>query len=165
MREQDYMKIMNGLREDYITEAVNWDGTAQKNRRSIRRMSLGVGAIAAAMAVVVGGIGYGIYRDRLTANPQQENSDITIEKLNILGGHGELHGYLTTSGDCFFRIRDIAFFVASFNIFSASVIYKAVFAMLSATDGLRVFSNGSNSNRILFLTTSGTRLVLSVTYS
>ena len=82
MREQDYMKIMNNLREDYISEAVSWDGTAQKNRRSIRRMSLGVGAIAAAMAVVVGGIGYGIYRDRLTANPQLENSDITIEKLN-----------------------------------------------------------------------------------
>lgn len=103
MREQDYMKIMNGLREDYISEAVNWDGTAQKNRRSIRRMSLGVGAIAAAMAVVVGGIGYGIYRDRLTANPQPENSEITIEKLNILGGHGELHGYLTTNGESIFR--------------------------------------------------------------
>ena len=47
MREQDYMKIMNNLREDYITEAVSWDGTEQKNRRAIKRLSLGVGAIAA----------------------------------------------------------------------------------------------------------------------
>ena len=56
MKEQDYMKIMNKLREDYISEAVSWDGTAQKNRRSIRRMSYGIGAIAAALAVTVGGI-------------------------------------------------------------------------------------------------------------
>lgn len=58
MKEQDYMKIMNDLREDYISEAVSWDGSAQKNRRAIRRMSYGIGAIAAAMAVVIGGIGY-----------------------------------------------------------------------------------------------------------
>ena len=102
MKEQDYMKIMNDLREDYISEAVSWDGSAQKNRRAIRRMSYGIGAIAAAMAVVIGGIGYSTYRDRLAAD-SESSSDFTEQHLNLLGGHGELHGYLTADGRSFFR--------------------------------------------------------------
>ncbi|MBR3045344.1 MAG: hypothetical protein IKI45_12790 [Oscillospiraceae bacterium] len=105
MREQDYMKIMNNLREDYITEAVSWDGTEQKNRRAIKRLSLGVGAIAAAFAVVVGGIGYGVYRDRLSANSNHDpnNSEIELEQINVLGGHGEIRGYIGSDGEGFFR--------------------------------------------------------------
>ncbi|MBR5361905.1 MAG: hypothetical protein IK134_01070 [Oscillospiraceae bacterium] len=102
MKEQDYMKIMNGLREDYISEAVSWDGTAQKNRRAIRRMTYGLGAIAAAIAVVIGTIGYSSYRDHLAAD-SESNPDIAEERLNILGGYGELHGYLTADGRSFFR--------------------------------------------------------------
>ena len=101
MKEQDYMKIMNELREDYISEAVSWDASAQKNRRSIKRLSLGIGAIAAALAVVIGGIGYSTYRDRLTGN--QQNSDVTEEKCNILGGQGEIRGYLGTQSGWLFR--------------------------------------------------------------
>ncbi|MBQ9906380.1 MAG: hypothetical protein IJM46_06395 [Oscillospiraceae bacterium] len=102
MKEQDYMKIMNGLREDYISEAVSWDGTAQKNRRAIKRMTYGLGAIAAAIAVVIGTIGYSTYRDHLAAD-SESNPDIAEERLNILGGYGEIKGYRDSTGHSVFR--------------------------------------------------------------
>ena len=73
-------------------------------------MSYGLGAIAAALAVVVGGIGYKAYRDRLTGN-NDSNSDIAEEHLNILGGYGEIRGYRLTTGDSVFR--DDNYFYAS----------------------------------------------------
>ena len=46
MREEDYIKIMDCIRDDHIENAMLWDASAQQNRRSIRRLSLGIGAIA-----------------------------------------------------------------------------------------------------------------------
>ena len=58
MKEQDYIQIMNRIRKDHIENAMMWEAPVQQNRRSIRRLSAGVGAIAAAIAVCVGVIGY-----------------------------------------------------------------------------------------------------------
>ena len=68
MREEDYIKIMDRIRDDHIENAMLWDASAQQNRRSIRRLSLGIGAIAACIAVVIGCIGYNVHREHL-ANP------------------------------------------------------------------------------------------------
>lgn len=99
MKDQDYIKIMDRISKNKIEEAFTWDASAQKNRRSIRRLSLGIGAIAAAIAVVIGGIGYN-YRDRLHANPGDESSDA---QRNLLGGHGEIKGFVGTDGNTLFR--------------------------------------------------------------
>lgn len=153
MREQDYMKIMNNLREDYISEAVSWDGTAQKNRRSIKRLSLGVGAIAAAFAVVVGGIGYGVYRERLSANSKtdSENSEIALEQLNLFGGHGEIRGYTLSRGGCFFR-DDTNFYCydAKWAIDGSSPIFPNEKTDL-LTDGERLYTQHDNT---LYITDS-----------
>ena len=74
MKEQDYIRIMDRIRNDHIENAMLWDVSAQQqSRRSIRRLSLGVGAIAACIAVVIGCIGYSVHREHL-ANPSGETS-------------------------------------------------------------------------------------------
>ena len=98
MKDQDYIKIMDRISKNKIEEAFTWDASAQKNRRSIRRLSLGIGTIAAAIAVVIGGISYN-YRDRLHANPGDESSDA---QRNLLGGHGEIKGFVGTDGNTLF---------------------------------------------------------------
>ena len=105
MKEQDYIQIMNRISKNKIEEAFSWNASAQKNRRSIRRLSMGVGAIAAAIAVVIGCIGYN-YRDRLHANPGDESSDTTGGQRNLLGGHGEIKGFVSSSGIQLFRDDD-----------------------------------------------------------
>lgn len=99
MKDQDYIKIMDRISKNKIEEAFTWDASAQKNRRSIRRLSLGIGAIAAAIAVVIGGIGYN-YRDRLHANPGDGSSDA---QYNFFCGHGEIKGFVGTDGNMLFR--------------------------------------------------------------
>ena len=46
MKDQDYIKIMDRISKNKIEEAFTWDASAQQNRRSIRRLSLGIGTIA-----------------------------------------------------------------------------------------------------------------------
>ena len=99
MKDQDYIKIMDRISKNKIEEAFTWDASANKTRRSIRQLSLGIGAIAAAIAVVIGGISYN-YRDRLHANPGDESSDA---QRNLLGGHGEIKGFVGTDGNMLFR--------------------------------------------------------------
>ncbi len=91
MKEQDYIRIMDRIRNDHIENAMLWDVSAQQqNRRSIRRLSLGVGAIAACIAVVIGCIGYSVHREH-PANPSGETSGAeNKEQLNLFGGHGEI---------------------------------------------------------------------------
>lgn len=90
MKEQDYINIMNRIRKDHIENAMLWDGSAQKDSRSIRRLSLGIGAIAACIAVVIGCIGYSVHREH-PANPSGETSGAeNKEQLNLFGGHGEI---------------------------------------------------------------------------
>ena len=91
MKEQDYIRIMDRIRNDHIENAMLWDVSAQQqNRRSIRRLSLGVGAIAACIAVVIGCIGYSVHREHL-ANPSGETSGAENgDQLNLFGGHGEI---------------------------------------------------------------------------
>ena len=90
MKEQDYINIMNRIRKDHIENAMLWDGSAQKDSRSIRRLSLGIGAIAACIAVVIGCIGYNVHREQL-ANPSGETSGAENKgQLNLFGGHGEI---------------------------------------------------------------------------
>ena len=91
MKEQDYIRIMDRIRNDHIENAMLWDVSAQQqNRRSIRRLSLGVGAIAACIAVVIGCIGYSVHREHL-ANPSGETSGAeNADQLNLFGGHGEI---------------------------------------------------------------------------
>ena len=91
MKEQDYIRIMDRIRNDHIENAMLWDVSAQQqSRRSIRRLSLGVGAIAACIAVVIGCIGYSVHREHL-ANPSGETSGAENgDQLNLFGGHGEI---------------------------------------------------------------------------
>lgn len=99
MREEDYIRIMDRIRDDHIENAMLWDASAQQNRRSIRRLSLGIGAIAACIAVVIGCIGYNVHREHL-ANPSgntggTENAD----QRNLFGGHGEIKCTCGSSGN------------------------------------------------------------------
>ena len=103
MKEKDYMNIMYGIREEYIEEAITWDGAERRRSRMIHRMTMSVGAIAAAIAVTVGVIAY---TARNTNEMLPGNQDSTVEKLNILGGHGELNPYLSTAGAAYFRDDD-----------------------------------------------------------
>jgi hypothetical protein len=106
MKDQDYIKIMDRISKDKIEEAFTYDATAQKNRRSIRRLSMGIGAIAAVIAVVIGTIGYDAYRDRLLADSGAETSGLSEDSLNLLGGHGEIRGFIGSSGTPLFRDDD-----------------------------------------------------------
>ena len=110
MREEDYIKIMDRIRDDHIENAMLWDASAQQNRRSIRRLSLGIGAIAACIAVVIGCIGYNVHREHL-ANPSgntggTENAD----QLNLFGGHGEIKCTLGNSGNILYSDDEYYYF-------------------------------------------------------
>ena len=100
MKEKDYMNVMYNIREEYIEEAISWDGAERRRSRSIHRMTMSVGAIAAAIAVTIGVIAY-------TAKNTNEllpaDSDSAEDGRNIFGGHGELTPYLSTGGAAFFR--------------------------------------------------------------
>ena len=106
MKDQDYKKIMDRISEEHIEEAVSWDASAQQNRRSIRRMSLGIGAIAASIAVIVGSIGYSVYRGRPDAIPGAEVSAAPGASLNLLGGHGELKAFFGNDDSVLYRDDD-----------------------------------------------------------
>ena len=101
MKEQNYVKIMSRISKDKIDEAFLYQ-SAHKNRSSIRRMSKGIGAIAAAIALIAGGIGYNAYRERTGTDSGGEQSD----GLNLLGGHGEIRGFVGSSGKILFRDDD-----------------------------------------------------------
>ena len=58
MKEQDYMNLMGTIRGEYLEEAVSWDGSERRRIRQIRRMTVSFGAVAAALAIVVGMIAY-----------------------------------------------------------------------------------------------------------
>ena len=61
---------------------------------------------AAAIAVVIGGIGYN-YRDRLHANPGDESSDA---QRNLLGGHGEIKCTPGNSGNILYSDDEYYYF-------------------------------------------------------
>ena len=93
MKEQDYMNIMGAIRGEYLEEAVSWDGSERRRIRQIRRMTVSFGAVAAALAVVVGMIAYKANRDKIdTANSDTESSIVDDPETtqNLYGGHGEL---------------------------------------------------------------------------
>ena len=95
MKEKDYMETMQHIRREYIDEAMKWDGSERRRSRIIRRMTLGIGAIAAAIAVAVGVIAYGAKGREL----RPANSELLQDsEQNFLGGYGEIRGYLG-SGD------------------------------------------------------------------
>ena len=90
MREEDYIRIMDRIRDDHIENAMLWDASAQQNRRSIQRLSLGIGAIAACIAVVIGCIGYNVHREHLANSSGNTSGTENEDQLNLLGGHGEI---------------------------------------------------------------------------
>ena len=106
MKDQDYKKIMDRISEEHIEEAVSWDASAQQNRRSIRRMSLGIGAIAASIAVIVGSIGYSAWRNDRAGMPVAETSAAPGASLNLLGGHGELKAFFGNDDSVLYRDDD-----------------------------------------------------------
>ncbi|MBP0971435.1 MAG: hypothetical protein J5753_05280 [Oscillospiraceae bacterium] len=94
MKEQDYMNIMGSIRGEYLEEAVAWDGAQRRRIRQIRRMTVSFGAVAAALAVVVGMIAYRANKDKIDTANSDKDSSVTedLEKQrNLYGGHGELH--------------------------------------------------------------------------
>ena len=105
MKEQNYVKIMNRISKDKVDEAFLYH-PAQKNRSAIRRMSKGIGAIAAAIALVAGGIGYNAYRERSNTDSGGEHSD----GLNLLGGHGEIRGFVGSSSTVLYRDDEYYYF-------------------------------------------------------
>ena len=104
MNEKELMQWMHGIREDYITDAVNWNGGERKRTSQIRRLSVGVGATAAAIAVAVGGIAYGVRR----GGPQtQPGSSLSADAAtNLLGGAGELKFRSEYCGSTCIYMRD-----------------------------------------------------------
>ncbi len=107
MKEQNYVKIMNRISKDKVDEAFLYH-PAQKNRSAIRRMSKGIGAIAAAIALVAGGIGYNAYRERTSTDSGGDQSD----GLNLLGGHGEISGFVGSNGTVLYRDDESYYFSA-----------------------------------------------------
>ncbi|HAG12994.1 MAG TPA: hypothetical protein DCG49_03935 [Ruminococcus sp.] len=103
MNEKEYMKMMYGIREEYIEEAIAWDGAERRRGRLIHRMTMSVGAIAAAIAVTIGIIAYNA-RDKHDLLPADSN--LEEQNLNLLGGHGSIQPYLSTDGEMFFRDDD-----------------------------------------------------------
>ncbi|MBR3446666.1 MAG: hypothetical protein IKH27_02525 [Oscillospiraceae bacterium] len=93
MKEQDYMNIMSSIRGEYLEEAVSWDGSERRRIRQIRRMTVSFGAVAAALAVVVGMIAYKANKDKIdTAHSDTESSMVDAPETteNLYGGHGAL---------------------------------------------------------------------------
>ncbi|MBQ6041018.1 MAG: hypothetical protein IJL32_09625 [Oscillospiraceae bacterium] len=109
MKENEYMNIMSGIREEFIEEAVSWDGSERKRIRQIRRMTTGFGAVAAAIAVVVGTIAYKERKDDLLAADSQESETESVTEdttLNLFGGHGDIEVIKSLWCDNFYRDDD-----------------------------------------------------------
>ena len=114
MKEQDYMNIMGAIRGEYLEEAVSWDGSERRRIRQIRRMTVSFGAVAAALAVVIGMIAYKANKDRIEiANSVPESSIVSTpdessqvpvieQETNLFGGHGELRRVKDARGDIFY---------------------------------------------------------------
>ncbi len=114
MKDREYINIMNRISEKHIEEAVTWEDPAQQNRKSIRRMSLGIGSIAASITVVAGCIGYdALHR---AASPFGDESSIS-EGVggNLLGGSGEIRGYTGTGNQVLF-CDDVCWYLPDENI-------------------------------------------------
>ena len=93
LKEQDYMKIMGSIRGEYLEEAVSWNGAQRRRIRQIRRMTVSFGAVAAALAMVIGMIAYKASKDKIDTADQDKESSVNddLEKQkNLYGGHGEL---------------------------------------------------------------------------
>ena len=96
MKEQDYMNIMGTIRGEFIEEAVSWDGAERRRIRQIRRMTASFGAVAAAVAVVVGVVAY---KERLkkptiaTSDTESSMTEDLEQTENIFGGQGEIRVY------------------------------------------------------------------------
>ncbi len=88
MKENDYMKWMEGIHEEYLVEAASWTGNERRHIRMMRRYAAGMGGVAAALAVVIGGIAYTNRK-----MPNIANGGIP-EGQNFLGGKGALHCYV-----------------------------------------------------------------------
>ena len=103
MKEQDYMNLMGTIRGEYLEEAVSWDGSERRRIRQIRRMTVSFGAVAAALAIVVGMIAYKEQKQKIpTADSVPESSTVSTpdessavvdhaQQINLFGGYGELH--------------------------------------------------------------------------
>ncbi len=101
MKEQDYMKLMGSIRGEFLEEAVSWDGSERRRIRQIRRMTVSFGAVAAALAVVIGMIAYKTNKDRIdTADSDTESSiiDDLEGRQNLYHGHGELRQITGANG-------------------------------------------------------------------
>lgn len=94
MTETEYIKWMRGIHEEYISEAAGYDTEGHRQTRLIRRVGLGMGAIAAAIAVVIGSFAYS---ER--SKPQIIGTPLSADQENFLGGTGELVPVLAGYGD------------------------------------------------------------------
>ena len=88
MKENDYMKWMEGIHEEYLVEAASWTGNERRHIRMMRRYAAGMGSVAAALAVVIGGIAYTNRK-----MPDIANGGIP-DGQNFLGGKGALHCFV-----------------------------------------------------------------------
>ena len=106
MKEQDYMNIMGAIRGEYLEEAVSWDGSERRRIRQIRRMTVSFGAVAAALAIVVGMIAYKANKDKIPVAdsvPDSSMTDETEKTQNMFGGHGEISVFPGQAMGDFFR--------------------------------------------------------------
>lgn len=91
MKETEYTDAMGRIRKEYITEAMEWDGAERRRSRTIRRMTLSIGAVAASIVAVVGVIAYSA-RGKQTPQPLS-SVPMTPAQPNFLGGTGEIKPY------------------------------------------------------------------------
>ena len=103
MKETDYLNSVKGIREEYVEEAMTWDGNEKRRKRDIRRMSLGIGAIAASIAVVAGCMVYSVKNKPPRAKSAPA---LSADEVNFLGGHGEITPYRGTNDAAILRDAD-----------------------------------------------------------
>ncbi|MBR6718052.1 MAG: hypothetical protein IKI77_06875 [Oscillospiraceae bacterium] len=106
MKEQDYMNIMSTIRAEYIEEAISWDGAERRRIRQIRRMTASFGAVAAAVAIVVGVVAYKEHTkkpDIATSEAESSIAEETEQTENIFGGQGELRIHSAVFGKIYFQ--------------------------------------------------------------
>ena len=106
MKEQDYMNIMSTIRAEYIEEAISWDGAERRRIRQIRRMTASFGAVAAAVAIVVGVVAYKEHTkkpDIATSEAESSIAEETEQTENIFGGQGELRIHSGVFGKIYFQ--------------------------------------------------------------
>ena len=113
MNEQKYTEIMQGIRREYIDEAVTWDGSEQKRSREIRFMTIGICGIAASIAVIAGFLFLNTRnkpQQKITAPPALSETE-----QNFLGGYGELKPYLGTNGSVLLCDNENRYLLPRFN--------------------------------------------------